>query len=295
MKVNRTDLLSILRLFQTTKKSMFSFNKEKKKDKLDTYIHMDMNIVYPTYGRNEIKKYPPMPTKLRDEYNFGTIYKKHKIEDSIPNLIVVDGIAYRNTEIPPININECKEIKAENNIIVFETMNYYQVDGHIVECVGDHLAMPSTELYAGRRDMESYNYSLFWSLLGENNSAVDSYFSKEEVNNILAKAGITEGFFTVKTGTGPEYTFYISNNPQGARIVTKERYDKDYSLYQEPFDFYSQYDYYEPGDKVLVGGKEYTLDENKRIYVPYGEDVEYFRTLNPRWASKKNDIQSITR
>lgn len=293
MKVKRNNILNILKVFQSTKKSKNSLINNTKKDNKDKYIHINMNIVYPTYGRNDIKKYPPMPAKLRDEYNFGTIYKMHQVEDSIPNIIIVDGVTYRNAEITPIKKNECKEIKAENNKIVFETMNYYQVDGHIVECVGDHLAMPISEIYAGRRDSEAEKKAMFWSLLGENNSGVDHYFSREEVNNILAKAGITEGFFSVKTGTGPEYTFYISNNPQGARIVTKERYDKDYSLYQVPFDFYSQYDYYEPGDKVLVGEKEYTLDENKRIYVPYGEDVEYVRTLNPRWASKKNNIQRV--
>lgn len=112
----------------------------------------------------------------------------------------------------------------------------------------------------------------FWLRLTGNPEFLGVDYSDEEVRARLADAGVKTGFFAVSVGNKSAIQFLSQSKTTGA-VHSKEQYDRKYELAKiDPM-----YEAFEVGHKFLIGGKEYTLDENKRLDIPYGEDIFDFR------------------
>lgn len=118
-------------------------------------------------------------------------------------------------------------------------------------------------------DKETADYVNFWnSLVKENPSGVYMKFSNEEIRSRLTKAAIENGFFTVTIG-GHSVTHFLSQGKNASAVHSKEQYDSRYSMMTNGR-FFKQF---EAGQKVMIGGKEYILGEDKKLDIEYGEDV----------------------
>lgn len=112
----------------------------------------------------------------------------------------------------------------------------------------------------------------FWLRLTGDPTFLAMDYSDDEVRCRLADAGVKTGFFAVSVGNKSAIQFLSQSKTTGA-VHSKEQYDRKYELAKiDPM-----YEEFEVGYKFLIGGKEYTLDENKRLDIPYGEDIFDFR------------------
>ena len=116
---------------------------------------------------------------------------------------------------------------------------------------------------------ETERYAGFWRyLMARDTVYIGLSYSKNEVEKYLADAGIEKGFFTIKMG-GKEITKYYSASKSTNCIQDQWRYDQHYNAITNGILFQN----YEPGSIFKVGGKEYALNENHALDVPYGEDI----------------------
>lgn len=91
----------------------------------------------------------------------------------------------------------------------------------------------------------------------------------EEIKAHFEDAGITPGFFTVKMGNY-EMTQYYSQSDVLGIVQSKERYDEQYEFMTQSGRYGK---YVEPGSVIRIHGKEYAIDENNNVQIPYGEDI----------------------
>uniref|UniRef100_I5AT19 Uncharacterized protein n=1 Tax=Eubacterium cellulosolvens (strain ATCC 43171 / JCM 9499 / 6) TaxID=633697 RepID=I5AT19_EUBC6 len=116
---------------------------------------------------------------------------------------------------------------------------------------------------------------LFWFYLSGDPYGLELRFSDEEIRNRLSDAKIQPGFFNVSFGLRASTQFY--SQAKGAVAVhSKEKYDERYNTLLSE-DFLKDY---KVGQKFLIGGKEYTLSEDRKLDVPYGADIFDFKRLS---------------
>ena len=159
-----------------------------------------------------------------------------------------------------------------NNAISFDKYCYYKFTGkdgkeHTVLSLGGTL---SAGLFGNSSyDKEAADYVSFWnSLAREKPSGIYMKFSNEEIRSRLAEAGIENGFFTVSIG-GRTVTHYLSQGENASAVHSKAQYDDRYNMITSGRAFHQ----YEAGQKVMIGGKEYIIGEDKKVSIEYGTDI----------------------
>ena len=131
-------------------------------------------------------------------------------------------------------------------------------------------------------DKEAADYVNFWnSLARENPSGIYMKFSNEEIRSRLAEAGIENGFFTVSIG-GRTVTHYLSQGENSSAVHSKEQYDDRYNMMISGRAFH----HYEAGQKVMIGGKEYVIGEDKKVDIEYGADIFDIQIQEPEGTGK---------
>ncbi len=165
-----------------------------------------------------------------------------------------------------------KSVSVRNNAITFDDNSYYKFIGkdgkeHKVLSLGGKL---HTGLFENNSyDKEAVDYVNFWNALSkENPSGIHAKFGNEEIRGRLAEAGIENGFFTVSIG-GRTVTHYLSQGKNSTAVHNKEQYDDRYNMITNGRFFH----HYEAGQKVMIGGKDYVLGEDKTVDIEYGADI----------------------
>lgn len=175
-----------------------------------------------------------------------------------------------------------KTVSIGNNAVSFDKYSYYKFTGkdgkeHTIMSLGNSLGTGITGDYS--YDKEAADYINFWnSLARQTPSGIYLKFSNEEIRSRLAEAGIQNGFFTVTIG-GRSVTHFLSQGKNASAVHSKEQYDDRYNSIISGRAFHN----YEPGQKVMIGGKEYILDENKKIDIEYGEDLYDIQIVNSNY------------
>lgn len=165
-----------------------------------------------------------------------------------------------------------KTASTGNNTVSFDKYSYYKFTGkdgkeRTILSLGGVLS--SGLLGDTPYDKETADYVNFWnSLARENPSGVYMKFNNEEIRSRLTKAAIENGFFTITIG-GHSVTHFLSQGKNASAVHSKEQYDSRYSMMTNGR-FFKQF---EAGQKVMIGGKEYILGEDKKLNIEYGEDV----------------------
>ena len=185
------------------------------------------------------------------------------------------GIKFNLRDVERIKTSGLKEIKASNNVIDFGDKNYLKYvssDGkeHVLYARDGIVETPMSSSITGEPwSQETERYAGFWRyLMARDTVYIGLSYSKNEVEKYLADAGIEKGFFTIKMG-GKEITKYYSASKSTNCIQDQWRYDQHYNAITNGILFQN----YEPGSIFKVGGKEYALNENHALDVPYGEDI----------------------
>ncbi|MDE6252140.1 MAG: hypothetical protein K2M78_05815 [Lachnospiraceae bacterium] len=236
--------------------------------KRDNYISGENNV-YEIYG-NKAEENGKYSQTILDAINFG--YRNIEIEEGETSFYI-GNVNYLKKDIPAINIRQCLEIKAVNNKVTFTNGKYYRFKDssgiyRAVTCRYDGIGQPYSELAAKKANDASYRFSQFWNLLAWDGTYIGLYYSRAEERQMLNDAGITEGFFSVEVGSNKQEYFY-SNGISGA-AVRKFEYDETYNMFINPRGVLDEYD---AGSVFIIGGNEYILSEDKKLDIPYGEDV----------------------
>jgi hypothetical protein len=231
----------------------------------DSYIPSE-NSVYEIYVRKTVVS-EKFPQAIVDIINFdlGSV-----VEDETG--FTIDGVKYMRKDMPSVSLDRCNEIRAENNEIVFERGKYYKFQDregkyHVLDCRGNSVSQPYSEQTMKRQNEESFQMGKFWGCIGCEGVYGSKYYSDEEQRKILKEAGIQEGFFSVQVGDKRQELF-LSNGAAGA-VVPKRRYDGTYNMFMNT----NILDDYAVGSVFVIGGKEYILDEHKKLDIPYGADI----------------------
>lgn len=169
-----------------------------------------------------------------------------------------------------LNYNNPKTMEVKDNTISFERTSYYKfTDDSGKEHKVLALAGALTDLF-GDYDKEASEYNDFWNQVASKTPAsLGLSYSTKEVRKRLADVGITGGFFNINIGTESR-TQFLSQGKNAVAVYSKKQYDdRYYNTIQSGMLTRN----YEPGTKLKVGGVEYTVDENRKIDVPYGADI----------------------
>ncbi|MDO5156775.1 MAG: hypothetical protein Q4D51_12500 [Eubacteriales bacterium] len=169
-----------------------------------------------------------------------------------------------------LNYNNPKTMEVKDNTISFEGTSYYKfTDDSGKEHKVLALAGALTDIF-GDYDKEASKYNDFWNQVASKTPAsLGLSYSTKEVRKRLADVGITGGFFNINIGTESR-TQFLSQGKNAVAVYSKKQYDdRYYNTIQSGMLTRN----YEPGTKLKVGGVEYTVDENRKIDVPYGADI----------------------
>lgn len=231
----------------------------------DSYIPGE-NSVYEIYVRKTVAS-GKFSQAIVDIINFeiGSF-----VEDGTG--FTIDGVKYLRKDMPSVSLDRCKEIKAENNEIVFERGKYYKFQDregtyHVLDCRGNSVSQPYSEQTMKKQNEESHQMGKFWGCIGCEGVYGSKYYSDEEQKKILNAAGIKDGFFSVQVGEKRQELF-LSNGAAGT-VVSRRRYDGTYNMFMNT----NILDDYAVGSVFVIGGKEYILDEHKKLDIPYGADI----------------------
>lgn len=231
----------------------------------DSYIPSE-NSVYEIYVRKTVVS-EKFPQAIVDIINFeiGSF-----MEDDTG--FTIGGVKFLRKDMPSVSLDRCQEIRAENNEIVFERGKYYKFQDregkyHVLNCTENDIAQPYSECTMKKQNEESFQMGKFWGCIGCEGVYGSKYYSDEEQRKILKEAGIQEGFFSVQVGDKRQELF-LSNGAAGA-VVPKRRYDGTYNMFMNT----NILDDYAVGSVFVIGGKEYILDEHKKLDIPYGADI----------------------
>ncbi len=186
------------------------------------------------------------------------------------------GVYFTTDQIPRIDVDSLKEVKAENNVIDFGSKGYFKYvssDGRSHGlCVRSHSisGLYGETLRGAPHDETLQRYAGFWSYLASAKRYVylSMSYPRTEIVNHLKEAGIEPGFFTLNMGEETRKCFY-STGQYGAILYSQEEYDELYQAYRTKDFLYG----YEPGTIFTIGGKEYTVSEDHTLDLPYGADL----------------------
>ena len=118
------------------------------------------------------------------------------------------------------------------------------------------------------KDFGNRGYQFWARLVHPSVTFMPLTFPPDETRSRLDNAGIKTGFFTVTVGSHSSEKFY-SKGKYSAPVYSKQEYDERYAFINSEY----YLGRFEPGQKLLIGGKEYQLGEDRKINVPYGEDI----------------------
>lgn len=227
-----------------------------------------------------------IPSSISDKVSEGKRVKGN-ISDTVLDVInfeyrncrefddsfIVGGMEFAKSQIPSVREDRACKIKAENNKVVFETGKYYKFSDengktHVLTCGKYHLTNPYSDNCRGIVDETGFRIGKFWSMLSQDGTYMGLYYSHEEERQLLNNAGITEGFFTIQLGSRKQ-EYYYSNGNAGVS-VPKWVYDETYDMYIRGGGSLRDY---EVGSVFLIGGKEYALNAEKKLDIPYGADI----------------------
>ena len=124
------------------------------------------------------------------------------------------------------------------------------------------------------QNISQTNYR-FWSYLTGDPTFIGLQYSDDEIRERLLAANIKPGFFNVTVGDKTATQFF-SQGKGAAAVYSKKQYDNHYA-YITSERYLSRY---EVGQKLLIGEKEYTLGEDKKLNISYGEDVYDIKILS---------------
>ncbi|WP_455715559.1 hypothetical protein [Anaerosporobacter sp.] len=239
----------------------------KKTSKMDCYVP-GLNIC--TYDKNSSKNSSKnnISSLMLDMINF----EFQNCSES-ENSFLISGFEFSKDQIPDIDRSRCKEIKAENNRIIFNTGRYYKFSDskgntHAMSCSYGSLGQLYSNTSRGIVDDESYNTGEFWNMLAENGTYMSLYYSHDIQKQKLNDAGISEGFFSVQMDS-KKREYYYSNGICGV-AVPKSRYDADYNMFMSGNSVLNDY---KEGSIFKISGKEYILGADKKLDIPYGADI----------------------
>ena len=218
-----------------------------------------------------------VPDRILDmiNFNYSECFKNNNSQDE--DGFFIDGVKYPYSAFQSVSLDRCLDIEADDNTIVFENGNYYKFadeEGniHIMACDTNNMEQPASDIFRNARDFVSQRMTLFWNLLAFDTTYINEYFSQEEQIRFLSDAGVKEGFFTVKVGDKVR-EYYFSKSLSNLNIIARDLYDyRYYGMVEEGSWFHN----YKAGAVFKVGGKEYTLNEDSTLDIPYGENIYDF-------------------
>lgn len=236
----------------------------------DQYIHFDNSAILPQ--KKENKTSGRITKEDLDYINFEYVKIAEQQGETI-DYITVGNRKYLKKDLPEVDYERGKEIKAENNRIVLENKQYYRYQDksgnkHVFACDYNRLDTPYSDCISENLDEENRQICLFWNLLATDATYLGLYFTDEQEKQMLNDAGITEGFFTVQIGDRKQEYFY--SNGTAGHAVRKREYDAVYNMYVGGSPLFTSY---EIGDVFKFGGNEYVLNEQRKFDIPYGEDI----------------------
>ena len=251
---------------QSTKKSTIS------SELRDSYVHGSDNTSC-VYSANGGLKRGGASSSVLDMINFNYLdIMKQKCDKQFS--FIIGGKEYLKSRLPAVSANMCEEINAVNNTVDFTNGRYYkhtEKDGrvHTFTCTNDHVDQPYSDLVSGRQSDASYQVAKFWNMLSRDGTYISLYYSAEKQEQFLNDVGITKGFFTVKAGKHQQEYFYSHGNAGVA--VRKFEYDATYDMFVKRGT--ALFNKYEVGSVFKIGGKEYALNDQRKLDIPYGEDI----------------------
>ncbi len=166
--------------------------------------------------------------------------------------------------------NSAKEMSVTDNQVIFDNNSYYKFtdksgkEHSVVSFAG---ALTSG---IGTWNQEAANYANFWNCMARKDTTfISMNYSPDEVRSRLKQAGIETGFFTISVG-GKETTQYLSQGKNSAAVYSKEQYEERYYNHIQSGNLTKGY---QAGDVFKIGGKEYTVNDDSKVNVPYGADI----------------------
>lgn len=193
--------------------------------------------------------------------------------------VICNGIRFGIDQIPPVDVSKTREVKAEDNYIDFGKNQYFKYisddgQGHYLYTDNSSIGSIFSESLRGAPyDRALERYARFWNYLSMAKSGEISFltleYPVEEVQMYLKQADIQPGFFTIKMGARETTRFY-STSEHGVLVYSKERYDEHYESLTSGGNLLYRY---EPGSVFRIKGKEYVLNEDHNLNIPYGEDI----------------------
>ena len=131
------------------------------------------------------------------------------------------------------------------------------------------MEQPYSDLIPGRQNNDSFQICKFWILLSKDGTYLSLYYSQDQQRQMLNDAGITGGFFFVQIGDRKQDYFYSNGNAGVA--VRQFEYDATYDMLAKRGT--ALFNDYEVGSIFKIGGKEYALNEERKLDIPYVEDI----------------------
>ena len=253
---------------ESKKRNWLNNNSGIKKDK---YIHSDISVLQ-TYNKHQLNA-KKCPDSVLDMINFETLdlFKQGRDKE---HSIIVGNTEYLKKDLPKVDYGRCSEIKAVNNKVVFDNKLYYGYQDksgnkHVFACLNNRLEQPYSDLISGRQNNDSFQICKFWNMLSKDGTYLGLYYSNEKQKQMLNDAGITQGFFSVQIGDNKQ-DYYYSNGNAGV-AVRRFEYDATYDMFVKRGT--ALFNEYEVGSIFKIGGKEYILNEQRKLDIPYGEDI----------------------
>ena len=272
MRINKNSNLMSLFPNQTLKPKQATTKYSLSLGKRDSYVHGSDNLSC-IYSANVGLKRGRATSSVLDTINFNYLdIMKQRCDKQFS--FIIGGKEYLKSELPAVSTDRCEEIKAINNTVTFSNDRYYKYTEkggrvHTFTCTNDHVDQPYSDLVSGRQSDASFQVAKFWNMLSRDGTYMGLYYSKERQEQLLNDAGITEGFFTVKAGDHQQ-EYYFSNGNAGV-AVRKFEYDAMYDMFAKRGT--ALFNKYEVGSIFKIGGKEYALNEQRKLDIPYGEDI----------------------
>lgn len=166
--------------------------------------------------------------------------------------------------------NSAKEMSVTDNQVIFDNNSYYKFtdksgkEHSVVSFAG---ALTSG---TGAWNQEISDYADFWNCMARKDTTfISMNYSPDEVRSRLKQVGIETGFFTISIG-GKETTQYLSQGKNSAAVYSREQYEERYYNHIQSGNLTKGY---QAGDIFKIGGKEYTVNADGRVDVPYGADI----------------------
>lgn len=272
MRINKNSNLMSLFPNQTLKPKQATTKFSLSLGKRDSYVHGSDNLSC-IYSANVGLKRGMATSSVLDTINFNNLdIMKQRCDKQFS--FIIGGKEYLKSELPAVSTDRCEEIKAINNTVTISNDRYYKYTEkggrvHTFTCTNDHVDQPYSDLVSGRQSDASFQVAKFWNMLSRDGTYLSLYYSREKQEQLLNDAGITKGFFTVKAGDHKQEYYYSHGNAGVA--VRKFEYDATYDMFVKRGT--ALFNKYEVGSIFKIGGKEYALNEQRKLDIPYGEDI----------------------